>query len=152
MLVGSIPSLWGVTRVSWKHNMNLWWSLRIRWFRAWFVPVLRRRGYRVTSATTPEVLRLLRGPEPFTRILVTNSPAPLLEFADDLRLLCPFNSSDPRMDAISQAAAWSESRSPRKNSCERWRNWKGLDIMPAAGLDYCFAGACLRTCSKYCST
>jgi len=62
--------------------------------------VLQRRGYRVTPATIPEVLVLLRGPEPFTGILVTNSPASFLEFADGLRLLYLSSSPDPRLEAL----------------------------------------------------
>ena len=62
--------------------------------------VLRRRGYRITPAGIPQVLALLRRPEPFTGILVTNSPGPFLEFADGLRLLYLSSSPDPRMEAL----------------------------------------------------
>jgi hypothetical protein len=62
--------------------------------------VLRRRGYRATPATIPEVLVLLRRPEPFGGILVTNSPGSFLEYADGLRLLYLSSSPDPRMEVL----------------------------------------------------
>jgi DNA-binding response OmpR family regulator len=62
--------------------------------------VLRRRGYRVIAVEPARVLVLLRGREPFTGILVTNSPAAFLEFADAVRLLYLSSLPDPRMEAL----------------------------------------------------
>jgi DNA-binding response OmpR family regulator len=63
--------------------------------------VLRRRGYRVMPAEIAEVPALLRGPEPFTGILVTNLPAAFLEFADAIRRILYLSSSpDPRLEAL----------------------------------------------------
>jgi hypothetical protein len=114
--------------------------------------VLRKRGYRVTPATTPEVLGLLRGPEPFTGILVTNLPAPFLEFADDLRFLFLSSSPDPRTEALVPSCRVVRKPFVAEELVRAVEELEGPWHYPAAGLDYCFAGACLRTCSKYCST
>jgi DNA-binding response OmpR family regulator len=62
--------------------------------------VLRKWGYSVVRATSSEVVELLRGPEPFVGILVTNTPAIFLGFADAIRLLYLSSSPDPRLEAL----------------------------------------------------
>jgi hypothetical protein len=62
--------------------------------------VLRKRGYSVTLAEPAQVMRLLRGPEKFPGILVTNSPGSFLEFAGAIRLLYLSSSPDPRIEAL----------------------------------------------------
>lgn len=61
--------------------------------------VLRRQGYSTILAEPTEVMRLLRGPEPFTGILVTNLPGSFAEFAA-IRLLYLSSFPDPRLEAF----------------------------------------------------
>jgi len=62
--------------------------------------ILRRRGYSVTLAEPSQALALLRGPEAFGGVLVTNSPALFREFADAIRLLYLSGAPDPRLEAL----------------------------------------------------
>jgi DNA-binding response OmpR family regulator len=62
--------------------------------------VLRKRGYSVTFAEPAQVMKLLRGTEPFTGILVTNSPGFFVECAAAIRLLYLSSSPDPRLEAL----------------------------------------------------
>lgn len=52
------------------------------------------------TAEPLEVRTLLGGPKPPADILVTNSPALFLEFADTVRLLYLSSSPDPRLEAL----------------------------------------------------
>lgn len=65
--------------------------------------VLRKQGYSIILADPAEVERLLRGPEPFTGILVTNSPGSFAEFAGAIRLLYLSSFPDPRIEAFFQS-------------------------------------------------
>jgi hypothetical protein len=62
--------------------------------------VLRKRGYSVTFAEPGQVMKLLRGTEPFPGILVTNSPGFFAECAAAIRLLYLSSSPDPRLEAL----------------------------------------------------
>jgi response regulator RpfG family c-di-GMP phosphodiesterase len=62
--------------------------------------VLRKQGYSVILAEPTEVAKLLRGPEPFSGILVTNSPGSFVEFAGAIRLLYLSSFPDPRLEAF----------------------------------------------------
>ena len=62
--------------------------------------VLRKRGYSVTLAEPAQVMKLLRGPEPFSGILVTNSPGFFVDCAAAIRLLYLSSSPDPRLEAL----------------------------------------------------
>ena len=59
--------------------------------------VLRRSGYSVVVASPSEAAGLLRSPEASHGILVTNSPAIFLEFAEKVPLLYLSSSPDPRL-------------------------------------------------------
>ena len=62
--------------------------------------ILRKRGYSVMLADPPELLTLLRNPEPFGGVVVTNSPGLFREFADAIRLLYLSSSPDPKLEAL----------------------------------------------------
>ena len=62
--------------------------------------VLRKRGYSVALAEPAQVMKLLRGPEPFSGILVTNSPGFFVDCAAAIRLLYLSSSPDPRLEAL----------------------------------------------------
>jgi hypothetical protein len=61
--------------------------------------ILRRQGYSVMCVEAPEVMKRLCGRDRFADILVTNAPAPFLEFADQIRLLYLSSCPDPRLEA-----------------------------------------------------
>jgi hypothetical protein len=61
--------------------------------------LLRREDYPVTLAGVREARALLRRPEPFDGILVTNAPSHFLDFADNVRLLYLSSAPDPQLQA-----------------------------------------------------
>lgn len=61
--------------------------------------VLRREDYTVTVADIGEASALLRRPDPFDGILVTNRPSLFLDFADSVRLLYLSSAPDPQLHA-----------------------------------------------------
>jgi CheY-like chemotaxis protein len=62
--------------------------------------LLRRQNYPVTASGITEALALLRRPESFQGILITNNPSLFIDFAENLRLLYLSSVPDPLLEGL----------------------------------------------------
>jgi hypothetical protein len=62
--------------------------------------LLRRQEYMVRTSGVADAIELLRRPESFHGILVTNTPAFFIDFADRLRVLYLSGVPDPGIEAL----------------------------------------------------
>jgi hypothetical protein len=59
--------------------------------------MLRRENFTVVITSTANAIAMVRGPERFNGVLVTNTPEDFLEFADTARLLYLSGAPDPEI-------------------------------------------------------